>query len=521
MRVYKLYIQDKAHVATSFVPKGQLNLALKDSRKASVVEEAIVQGAEEQFDASVSVDYQKTPSSFDRSVEPPYGKTPKVKTPLIWKDSLSNGIRLLGIVNDEVPMVQFAIRIDGGLLLDDPAKVGVANLVAELFTKGTRTKSAEELEEAIQKLGAVVHASASNESLTISGSALARNYGPTMDLVTEMLLEPRWDEKELLLARQSVISKIQQQYANPNSIAGLHFRKLIYGKDHILSHNVLGTENSVSAIVMDDLKKYYSEKLSPLRTSVHIVGDISKDAAVKSLSRLRQEWQPIEIDWPAYTIAPAPEKSKVYFYDVPGAKQSVLSFGYPALAATDPDYYSAHVMNYILGGGGFASQLTQQLRESKGYTYGIYSGFSGSTLQGPFVISSSVRSNVTLESVQLIRQIVRDYGKNFSDADLEVTKSSLIKSNARAFETGNSKLNMLMNISAYRWPDDYLKQREQTVNAMTVERIRGLAQKYLKEDGMYYLVVGDAATQFERLKGLGLGDPVMIRDEAAGPLVRK
>jgi zinc protease len=521
MRVYNQYIKDKNYLATSFVPKGQPGLALKDSKKADVVEEPIVQGAEQQFDASIAAKYEKTPSSFDRSVEPPYGKALEVKTPSIWKDSVANGMRLFGIENNEVPLVQFRIAIQSGLYLDDPSKVGAANLVAELLSKGTKTKTTEQLEEAIQKLGAFITVNASDEYITVSGSTLSRNYGPTLELVTEMLLQPRWDENELVLAKQKMISQIQQQKANPNGVANLAFKKLIYGADHILSNNILGTEASLSQMTMADLQRYYSEKLTPSRTRFHVVGDIQKQTVVESLTALTNAWKPVNISWPQYTIAPAPDKSKVFFYDVPGASQSVLRFGYPALAATDPDYFSVEVLNYILGGGGFASQLTQQLREGKGYTYGIGSSFSGSTLPGPFTIGSGVRSNVTFEASDLVRKILVDYGNNYTDADLEVTKSAMTKSSARAFETANSKLNMLTNISTYGWADNYLKTREKVVNEMTVAKIKELAGKYLRPNGMYYLVVGDAQTQYARLKGLGFGDPIMIRDMSTEPIVKK
>ena len=127
-------------------------------------------------------------------------------------------------------------------------------------------------------------------------------------------------------------------------------------------------------------------------------------------------------------------------------------------------------MNYILGGGGFASRLTQQLREGKGYTYGINSNFSGTHSPRPFTIASGVRTNVTLESAQLIKSILQDYPKKFSEKDLETTKGFLIKSNARAFETADAKLNMLDNIGKYGWKYDYVKDREQIVKGMTVSR---------------------------------------------------
>jgi zinc protease len=244
---------------------------------------------------------------------------------------------------------------------------------------------------------------------------------------------------------------------------------------------------------------------------MHVVGALDKAAITKSLSRLDKNWKSKKVEIPVYKTPSAPTKTQIYFYDVPDAKQSVIRFGYPALAATDKDFYPANVMNYILGGGGFASQLTQQLREGKGYTYGINSNFSGTNSPGAFTISSGVRSNVTFESAQLIKSILQDYGKNYSDKDLETTQSFLIKSNARAFETAGAKLNMLENISKYGWKYDYVKGREQIVKGMTVEQIKDLSQKYLDTDKMIWLIVGDAKTQLPRLKELGFGEPVLIK----------
>ncbi|WP_229425663.1 pitrilysin family protein [Massilia sp. Se16.2.3] len=213
---------------------------------------------------------------------------------------------------------------------------------------------------------------------------------------------------------------------------------------------------------------------------------------------------------PAPTAAAGQAPAKVYFVDVPDAKQSVLQVGYRALAVTDPDYYPALVTNYILGGGGFASRLTQQLREGKGYTYGINSSFSGSKSAGPFLIASGVRSNVTLESTQLVKQILQDYPSTYTAADLETTRNFLVKSNARAFETAGAKLAMLDNISKYGWRPDYVKEREQIVKAMTLPQVQALSQKYLDPSKMVWLVVGDGKTQLPRMKELGFDEPVLI-----------
>lgn len=510
MRVYEKYIKGKNYVATSFVPKGKVDLALENSRKAEVVEEKIVQGAETEVDPNVNAEYEKTPSSFDRSKEPPYGEKPEVKVPTVWENKLKNGLRVYGIENTEVPLVTFEIVIDGGQLLEDINKTGVSNFLARMLTQGTARKTPQELEESIQQLGASINVFAGTEDIRIRGNTLARNYQPTLALVEEILLEPRWDAKEFDLVKQATVSQIRQQEANPNAIAQNVFNELIYGKNNIRSKNILGTIESVNAITMDDLKNFYTQNFSPSVARMHVVGDLNRKTVKNSLKNIEKKWKAKAVKIPVYETPKPPTASKVYFYDVPDAKQSVIRFGYPALAQTDADFYPATVMNYILGGGGFASQLTQELRESKGYTYGINSAFSGTKSPGAFTIASGVRTNVTLESAQLVKEILENYGKNYNESDLETTKSFLIKSNARAFETAFAKLGLLENISKYGFKPTYIKDREAIVNAMTVQRIKDLSAKYLDTNRMIWLIVGDAKTQLPRLKELGFGDPVLL-----------
>ncbi|WP_323756579.1 pitrilysin family protein [Roseivirga sp.] len=516
MNAYNKYIKGKNYIATSFVPRGQIDLALEGSEKAEVVEEKIIEGAEEGFDPSIIATYEKTPSTIDRSIEPPSGNTPEVKTPEVWQESLENGLKVYGIESKEVPLIQFNIVIDGGQLLDDPNKGGVANLTAEMMTKGTAIKTTAQLEEAIEQLGASIRVSASTESINISVNTLKRNYNAVIDLVEEILLEPRWDASEFELAKQAVIARIRQQEASPNSVAQNAYNRLIYGEGNIRAQNILGTVESVNEITMDDLKKYYENYISPSVAKMHVVGDINTVGVMTSLRDLNSKWEAKAVEIPTYDPPAKPTEATVYFFDIPDAKQSVLNFGYPALAVTDEDYYPATVMNYILGGGGFASRLTQELREGKGYTYGIRSGFSGSKTRGAFTISSGVRTNVSYESSQLVKDILTNYGNTYTEKDLETTKSFMIKSGARAFETAGAKLNMLENMSEYGWSADYVKQQQQIVKDMTVEEIQRLSQEYLDPEKMIWLVVGDAKTQLKKMEQLGFGKPVLI-NKTSGP----
>jgi len=510
IRVYNTYLKSKNFVATSFVPKGQESLSLSGSVKASVMEEAIEEALAETYDLSQKVPYEKTPSSFDRSKEPPYGETLELPVPIVWDEELSNGIRVFGIENREVPLVHFQIIVEGGQLSEKHYQAGITNLLAEMMDKGTRSKTPEELENAIKQLGSSIQISSGQEDISITGISLAKNYSATLALLEEMLLEPRWDEGELELVKKSVESQLVQQAGNPNAIASNSFKKLIYGKEDIRSMNQLGSVEIVQSISMDDLKAYYERNINPSLARMNVVGAVDRDKVMQSLSSLSERWQRKEA-LSIKVVDPKPfKKEAVYFYDVPNAKQSMIYLGYPALAETDPDQYPASVMNYILGGGGFASRLTQELRVDKGYTYRIGSAFLGSTYKGPFRISTSVQSKITLEAALSIKHIVENYGSTFSEADLATTQGFLVKSNARQFESAWEKLNFLDKIGRYNWTSDYIREREAIVKNMTVEKIEALAEEYLDLGQMIWLVVGDAKSQMARMKELGYGEPIMV-----------
>ncbi|MFQ5530383.1 MAG: M16 family metallopeptidase, partial [Gemmatimonadota bacterium] len=515
-RVYETYLKDRPFVATSFVPRGAVELALQGSAVADVVEEPIVAGAEPEVRVESRADIERTPSAIDRAVEPPYGDAPVLRAPDVWQRELSNGMNVLGIESREVPLVQFSLRIDGGLLLEDLDRVGAANLLSEIFTAGTANRTPEDLELAIQSLGASVAASVSPESFVISGSTLARSFDETMAIVRELILEPRWDEQELELARGRTLNRIRQNRASPFSIAADAFRRLLYGDD-IRGRNLLGVESVVEELGMDELQAYHGAALAPNAATLHVVGAVSPGQVMEALAPLGSGWQGTAAEVPASPTTRT--EPGLYFVDVPGAKQSILQIGYLALAETDDDFYPAVVANYRLGGGGFASDFTQVLREQRGYTYGISSSFQGSRRSGPFTIGSAVRSNVTFESLELVKSMLQSYGPTFDEEDLGATQGFLLRSNARAFETAGAKLGILDKMSSLGLPADYVLSREETVRQMTIERIRELAAEYIDPTRMIWLVVGDADTQLGRLRELGLGDPVVVGRDGRLPAV--
>lgn len=520
MRVYNKYIKGQHYLATSFVPVGQQDLVLEGSVMAEVVEEPIVQGAEGNLDKyERDVEFEKTPSKIDRSVIPELDGELSFAPPSIATDELSNGMKVFHIYQDELPMAQFSLRIKGGMYLDDPAKVGTASLLDNMLMEGTANKTPEELEEALGQLGASVSVRTSREYITISGNSLAKNYDEVLSIVKEILLEPRWDEKEFDRIKSSALNAIQQSNANPNAIASRVFNEVLYGKEHIFSNPTSGTAASVASITLDDLKAYYSKNFSPSIASFHFVGAIEKEDVMNSLSTL-EVWIPKDVSFPAYEVKTNVDDSRIFFVDYPDAKQSVINIGRVAMENGNDDYAAASVSNYRLGSGS-GSILFKELRLEKGYTYGAYSGYSRTMDGAVFQASSSVRSNVTKESVDLFKELLDSYSEDFSDEDVEVTKNSILRSNTQSCETYGSLLGILQNISTYNLDLDYIQKDEAELKAMDKAEIQKLINEFMNPDDLIYVVVGDGKTQLPRLGNTGLGKPVLINKDEESLKIEK
>jgi zinc protease len=230
----------------------------------------------------------------------------------------------------------------------------------------------------------------------------------------------------------------------------------------------------------------------------------------KGLSSLNSKWAAKKVEIPKLIVPAAPEKSQIYFVDVPGAKQSVISIGAPSIPRTNPDFYPAYVANYKLGGS-FNGVFNMILREEKGFTYGARSNFSGSKEYGQFVASSRVRTNSTLESVTIFKTEMEKYRKGISQEYVDFTKSSLLKGNALRFETLGGLMGMLNTMTSYDLPADYIKKEEAYVKGLTIEKELQVVNKYIDPFKMYYVVVGDAKTQLEPLEALGFGKPILYK----------
>lgn len=509
--VYNRYIKDKNYVATSFVPKEQTDLITEGSVNAGIVEEDVTKATQVEIAAAGPEGIEKTPSKFDRSVAPVPGPDPAITPPKVWQTEADNGMKIYGIVQDELPLVTYSIVIKSGHILDDINKPGVARFTAQMLNEGTKNKTPEELEEEIQLLGANINIRAGDENLTLSVTTLARNFEKTLTLVEEMLLEPRWDEEQFSLNKTRTVNNLKRNMGEPNYLAFITFNKLILGSDNILSTDVSGTVESVESITLDDLKEFYESNLSPSEANFLIVGDIDQARVEEALAGLNEHWIAKEVNMPVLTFPPKPEKSVIFFVDVPEAKQSVINIGNLALNRNDPDYYKAVVANYMLGGGAPA-RFFMVLREEKGFTYGAYSSFDGHKNYGAFRASAAVRSDATLESVSIFKSLMEEYRAGVSQEYVDFTRESLLKQNALRFETNEDKLGILNTMTFYNLPEDYIRQEEYYLRSLTVAQVNETVQKYIDPLKMYYVVVGDGKTQLKPLEKVGLGKPILVKN---------
>jgi len=508
--VYDKYIKNKPHIITSFVPKGKTDMIAEGSVPAGVKEENIKEASQVAIAGAGDEKIVKSPSTIDRTVEPPAGKAPEVKVPQVWKATLANGLQVYGIQNTELPLVEFSLVINGGVIQDKTDLPGVAGMVASVLPQGTKNLTPEELEEQTELLGSSINMYAGREEMSISTSALSRNFEKTTSLLKEILLEPRWDTAEFSMAQTRTKNSIIQSEAQPRSIANMLFNKLLYGTDNIFGYNTMGTKESIGKITMADLKSYYDRNFSPSISKILVAGNVTREQVLAALKPFETEWKSKEVKWNTYQVPQNPGKSQIYFVDVPGSRQSVIYAGYLALSRNDPDYVKADFVNYRLGGA-FTSILNQILREEKGFTYGASSYFQEMKTKAPFVAATSVRSDATFESVKIIKEEMEKYRNGVNEKELQFIKDCMILSNALRFETNGSLVYMLSTISKYGLPDDYIKKEENIIKGMTIEEHKAITDKYIVPDKMYYVIVGDAATQLKPLEKIGFGKPILVK----------
>lgn len=511
IRVYNQYIKDKPAVVMSIVPEGQAEMIARADTWQRY-ERTIPKDP-----PASDVVWTAPEDDFDRSVIPPAGPNPAIKVPPVYRADMSNGIQVLGAVNDEVPTTTISVRIKAAQSQDPLDKLGLAALTAAMLSEATQKSSAEDLSNRLDKLGSSVSFSSGDTFTTLRIRTLTENLDETVSIAMEKLFEPKFAADDFARLQASTIEGIKASKKQARGIATEMFNRRLYGDNNAFPYSSAGTVDTVANLTLEDVKQFYADYYSAEIASVVAVSDLGEDKVLKALEPLsRWEAKPVR----SATVQPFPDTgvTKIYFIDKPGAAQSEIRIGKRALPydATG-EYYRATLMNYPLGGA-FNSRINLNLREDKGYTYGARSFFSGETEdRGYYRAQAGVRSDSTAASLtEFIKEISTYHKTGITPEELEFTKNAIGQRDARAYETPGQKLGFLGRMMTYDLDPSFVDEQNDILENLTKAEVDALAAKHLDLDEMIMLVVGDKAEVFDDVKALGY--PIVELDEDGNPV---
>ncbi len=453
---------------------------------------------------------------LDRSKPPTPGKIPELKVPAWTTGTLSNGAQLIVAERRGLPLVSFTISLSGGAnQFEKPDKLGVAAFTTAMMREGTRTRDADALALALQLLGTNVGAGVGDESGSLSFLSTTEKFEPTLELLADMLLNPTFPAAALERLRGQRLIALAQQNAQPGFIGDRVFSRVLYGRAHPFGQ--IADETTLKAVTREDVVAFHKDYYLPGRAIVTVVGDIdmatAKAAVEKALAGWRGGGSKPSF---AYPSIPEPRATAIYLVDKPGAKQSVVNIGVPGPPRNTPDYMALQVMNFILGGH-FQSRLNANIREEKGYSYGVNSSFSYGKGPGPFRASGDVVSEKTdaalIEFMKELRGI--HGGRPVSEEEMRTAKETLVQRLPAQFSSVSAIGSAITNLYLQDLQADYYQTYARAVSAVTKEDVLRVAKKYVDLGHLNIVIVGDRASIEAPLKATGIAPIVVLDAEGA------
>ncbi len=500
VRVFTKYIKGKSAAIVNVFPKDPTSTS-KDSVK-SVNPYANVKITANPEMANLK--YEKAKDNFDRSKKP-LPSTPK--TPVVpdyYSKQLGNGLKIIGTQATEAPKVVMLLTLRGGeyVFTADQKKTGLAALTAAMMNEGTAMSSTEEISARLDKLGSQIIFNGDDDNTTIFISCLSKNLDSTLALLDEKLLHPGFIDDDFKRIKKAALEGLMHEKKVAEATADKLFNNILYGDN---TFGAYPSEKTMKKLSLDDVKNYYKEYYSPKVTSLVVVSDLPEKQLLPKLDFLNA-WKGKDVTMPVFTGFPDVPKTQIYLANKDDAAQSVLSIGQAGLAYdANGEYFKAKISNFPLGGS-FNSRLNLNLRESKGYTYGIRSSFYGSEYPGAFFVFASVRLNATDSCITEIMKELNEYSTNgISDEELAFTKSSMLNSDALKYETPEQKASFLSQIIRYDLSKDFTQKQSTTLKEVSKSDINAISKKYIRPDKMIILVVGNKYMIKDKLEKLGYG----------------
>ena len=402
---------------------------------------------------------------------------------------LGNGMILLTSEQRALPMVSIELLIDAGSRHDMPKQEGLANLTARLLTYGTQRRTALQISETLDFIGAGLSAGCGEDLATVSMTVLKKDLATGLELLAEVLTLSTFPQEEIDRQKQSIIASIKAREENPGDIAQRRFAAALYPQSPY-GRPVEGSEASVKGLEQQSLRAFYERYYRPNRTILSVVGDISHQEIARALNEAFRSWPKGE---PATApVAPSKVGTGETIRVNKELTQANIILGHEGVGRENPDYYAIQVMNYILGGGGFSSRTLDSIRNERGLAYSVYSYFSAEKGHGTFELVMQTKNETALEAIRIAKAEIRRMREELvTEQELSDAKDYLTGSFPLRFDTNRKVANFLAQVEYFQLGLDYPERYADFIKKVTREDVQHVAQKYLKPETLITVIVAN------------------------------
>ena len=436
---------------------------------------------------------------LNREIAPSASGKLEFHLPKIKQFKLNNGLQILFVEKNNLPIVQMSLIVNAGSRFDPIRKSGLAYLTSMLIDEGAGEFSALELDNEIESLGSIFGVSTDNDLIYLNMLTIKEKFERSLELLATVYSSPLFTDNDFDREKKKLLTSIVRNYDEPSYIASTNFSTLVYGTSPY-AHPIIGEIKSVETITNSEVTQFYRNSFSPSNTHLIVVGSITQHELEKKLNNYFNAAS-IEVNDDIDISLPSNNHTQFYMIHKDGAAQSEIKVGHLANKRTDPDYFAKLIMNSILGGQ-FSSRLNLNLREDKGFTYGVSSGFHYNRYYGHFQISTSVQSENTGQTLKEIEKEITGIKQNISSEEIEFSKSYLIKRFPAMFETYSQIANNLTSLVHYSLGDNYFNNYIQNIENCTKQKIEDAAQQKIISDKLIYLIVGDKEKIMHQLRSV-------------------
>ncbi len=441
----------------------------------------------------------------DRSAPPKPGPPPALKLPAIEKKALSSGLPVWFVGLRDVPVVHVSLVMRAGSSSDPAGRFGLASLTAAMLDEGAGSRSALELADAVDFLGANLSTSADWDAAFVELHAPVARLGDALPLMADVVLRPSFDAKELQRVREERVTGLLQVRDDPADLIRFAFARLVYGEKHRYGTLDVGTVASLKGVGVEDLRQFHRTRYVPSTSVLIVTGDIDPATAMPLLERAFGSWAGTTAPPVAIAEAAQLKAREIFIVDTPGAAQSPVRIGWVGVPRTTADYFALRVLNTVLGGS-FTSRLNMNLREQHQYSYGARSAFDMRASAGPFYAEASVQTDKTAEAIREFFSELERIRKPIPADELERAKNYVAALLPRSFETTESVAGSLAQVFIYNLPDDYFATFTNRIRAVTAADVQRAAERYIQPDRFAVVVVGDRKVIEPGIRNLKLGN---------------